>query len=391
MPWYAVQEVERLIRREREERPARGRCPVCLELVLITTCETLPNCGDLLCRPCLQDSLEWQLSVQPRTTRFSCPLGPNCTRPGPADGRPFLGYTMDLMSSIMEQGSDSLKRRWHLANNLNIIPCPAPHCNAGFARRPTLDEGWLTHCNVCETNFCGLHGLRHTIDIENPIRVCAAHSVLEATPGSSDPRALLDTKPCPGCLTQIFRVSGCDHMRCTVCLTNWCWSCGNRTGDYAQAHICIPPLHPRHRTCFSVCVRFVVIVYTFMRLLLIRGLPRGLSWLLFLPFLMLYLALVAILFITQTPVAFLTRRQERWGRLKYDVMKKSVIIVAVFAELVSIVLNIVTLGGVRINFFSDWIMGLFSRLPMVLTPPGLVLIERLEFSPFFHRGGPMLL
>ena len=33
-----------------------------------------------------------------------------------------------------------------------------------------------------------------------------------------------DTKPCPKCKVPIEKDGGCDHMYCTRCKENWCWS-----------------------------------------------------------------------------------------------------------------------------------------------------------------------
>ncbi len=35
----------------------------------------------------------------------------------------------------------------------------------------------------------------------------------------------LDNKPCPRCKLMTNRIDGCAHMKCTRCMTHWCWSC----------------------------------------------------------------------------------------------------------------------------------------------------------------------
>jgi hypothetical protein len=37
--------------------------------------------------------------------------------------------------------------------------------------------------------------------------------------------AHVSTKKCPGCDYHIYRSSGCDHIKCTQCATDWCWEC----------------------------------------------------------------------------------------------------------------------------------------------------------------------
>jgi len=39
------------------------------------------------------------------------------------------------------------------------------------------------------------------------------------------------TKPCPSCGAIIEKSSGCDHMTCSRCRCEFCFSCGRKTGE----------------------------------------------------------------------------------------------------------------------------------------------------------------
>lgn len=89
-----------------------------------------------------------------------------------------------------------------------VRACPASNCR-GF-----LDSKWT--CGLCETVTCrNCHEIK--TDEEH---VC--------DPNSIETARLLerDTKPCPTCHTQIFKISGCDQMWCTQCHTAFSWKTG---------------------------------------------------------------------------------------------------------------------------------------------------------------------
>ena len=40
---------------------------------------------------------------------------------------------------------------------------------------------------------------------------------------------LINTKKCPQCSVLIEKISGCNHIQCTLCNTHWCWECGAKS------------------------------------------------------------------------------------------------------------------------------------------------------------------
>lgn len=93
-----------------------------------------------------------------------------------------------------------------------IRACPADGCK-GF-----LSQQW--HCGVCECWVCpDCH------EIKDGGKDDLAH---ECKKENIETAKLLakDTRPCPNCAAQIFKIVGCDQMFCTACNTPFSWSKG---------------------------------------------------------------------------------------------------------------------------------------------------------------------
>jgi hypothetical protein len=89
-----------------------------------------------------------------------------------------------------------------------IRSCANEECR-GF-----LNSSWI--CGICECVTCKLcHEIK-----QNSEHICNPDSVETAKLLSKD------TKPCPTCHTQIFKISGCDQMWCTQCKTAFSWKTG---------------------------------------------------------------------------------------------------------------------------------------------------------------------
>jgi len=99
--------------------------------------------------------------------------------------------------------------------------CPDADCR-GF-----LSTQWK--CGLCQKWSCPqcheIKGLdRDALHTCNP-ELVATVALLSA-----------DTKPCPSCHTQIFRVSGCDDMFCTNCHTGFNWRTGRQQNTIHNPH-----------------------------------------------------------------------------------------------------------------------------------------------------------
>ena len=90
--------------------------------------------------------------------------------------------------------------------------CPDPECR-GF-----VSSQWK--CGMCKNWSCPeCHEIKG-LERENDTHQCNPDVVATV--------ALMrrDTKPCPGCHTQIHKVDGCDQMWCTICHTAFSWTTG---------------------------------------------------------------------------------------------------------------------------------------------------------------------
>lgn len=95
-----------------------------------------------------------------------------------------------------------------------IKSCPSSDCK-GF-----LSTNWT--CGLCHNKTC-----RECHEIEDEEHKCDPSNVETAKLLSAD------TKSCPNCGTQIFKIEGCDQMFCTQCHTPFSW----RTGMIENGHI----------------------------------------------------------------------------------------------------------------------------------------------------------
>jgi len=99
-----------------------------------------------------------------------------------------------------------------------VRACPNNNCR-GF-----LSKDW--NCSLCNKQTC---------------KEC--HEILDdehkCDPGNVETAKLLskDTKPCPKCGTQIFKIEGCNQMFCTQCHTAFSWNSGKiETGVIHNPH-----------------------------------------------------------------------------------------------------------------------------------------------------------
>ena len=98
------------------------------------------------------------------------------------------------------------------SSNKFIRSCPADDCR-GF-----LSSQWK--CGICEQWTC-----HQCHELKGRDKDCE-HT---CNPNSVETVKLLakDTKPCPKCQSQIFKVNGCDQIWCTQCHTAFSWKTGS--------------------------------------------------------------------------------------------------------------------------------------------------------------------
>ena len=90
-----------------------------------------------------------------------------------------------------------------LLSTTGVFACPASTCR-GFVT--------LGQCGVCRSKVC-----LECRELKEDDHMCSAET-LETLKAIQQ-----DSKPCPSCTTNIFRIEGCNHMFCTNCRTHWDW------------------------------------------------------------------------------------------------------------------------------------------------------------------------
>jgi hypothetical protein len=107
-----------------------------------------------------------------------------------------------------------------------VRPCSKSDCR-GF-----LSTQWK--CGLCETFTCPeCHenkGKNRDVGEDGQPHVCDPNNVATAKLISSD------SKPCPKCHTNIFKIDGCDQMFCTICHTAFSWTTGRLETNIHNPH-----------------------------------------------------------------------------------------------------------------------------------------------------------
>lgn len=106
-----------------------------------------------------------------------------------------------------DAGASTMKDR-----RIFTINCPRDECR-GFVHNSTWECGTCNHfvCSKCHEYIGDTNEVEHT---------CKEENIQTAT------LIKKDSKPCPGCATLIFKISGCNQMWCTQCHTTFSWATG---------------------------------------------------------------------------------------------------------------------------------------------------------------------
>ena len=200
--------VEIELGKEEIERPSEElACLICQEeqsnMLIVQPCE-----HGSFCRACLQTYMHHKVQMRLHSGKMLCPfkIPPNdfCT----------TEMSDDFVFSVMENEEDVEKyKRWKKLSTEPILEHP-------MADLELMEDGALKH-------------------------------------------SLKNSKPCPKCRTPIEKKSGCDHLRCPLCGTDFCFRCGEPcvSGTYLRKcgkcnrefidHLHTPEV--RRCLCFSTC------------------------------------------------------------------------------------------------------------------------------------------
>jgi hypothetical protein len=122
-----------------------------------------------------------------------------------------LKKELNVKSAVVNLELQKLYRKEHVVKHYNR-PCSLESCKG------LLDNKWT--CGICSHKTCS----KCIQYIENSdLHTCDENDIMTVD--------LLkkDTKNCPSCGEGIFKISGCDHMFCTICKTAFSWNTGEIT------------------------------------------------------------------------------------------------------------------------------------------------------------------
>ncbi|PAA88915.1 hypothetical protein BOX15_Mlig015207g1, partial [Macrostomum lignano] len=206
-------------------------CPVCTEsLPLAQFPPMLLDCDHFACHACLRTSMRLCISEGLPATCLSCN---NRLHPADVDSivdeeRLRLKYEQFTLRRVLAADPDC---RW----------CPAPDCKyaviaTGCASCPQLE------CPVCRIQFC-----YHCKTEWHPSTTCeqarierqtaevlaAARAGADILSLSSRSESIAEIKQCPRCATYITKENdgSCNHMRCKMCGSEFCWLCRKEITD----------------------------------------------------------------------------------------------------------------------------------------------------------------
>lgn len=184
---------------------------------------TLPCCSRLVCKACIENIIS--TTVNEGRVQISCPH-PEC-------GEQF---TTEYVYSMLG-GEVNTKQRYQrllvdLGSNDKIKTCPqCSHLTEHvLPRRFRLTEEDLKiTCEVCDQEWCfRCHAPWHTDmsckEFKNGNRDFKAWT-------KSKERGIANCQKCPTCRIYIQRSTGCPHMVCDRCGTDFCYDCGGRFLD----------------------------------------------------------------------------------------------------------------------------------------------------------------
>lgn len=217
-------------------------CYVCYGPIESTDRFVLPDCGHVYCQSCIARYLTVStVDGQVYPTCFY-PLDNPSIRNEDVEKKDSPKCNVRISSSVIKSvfvsNNDevSLKkynRFLFMKENFHARECPkCDHLQIWNEKVVPIDasahvienerqNAYTIICDSCSYKYCYHHGGAHeggTCEMYN--------QSIEKELSLSNEFIALSSKPCPGCGVLLTKSSGCNHMVCTQCNTNFCWLCG---------------------------------------------------------------------------------------------------------------------------------------------------------------------
>ena len=217
------QPVRRVVRAAAEAASSRALAPtflcvVCMENCAMKAMTNLEGCTagatHAMCRECATAFLTGRVT-EGQVDALRCPLFGT-------DGCTATATEPELRTLLTPNTFSRWERFTQIQQDATLRECPV--CTE-LVKPQTAAGGAIVADMMCVQGhpFCYYHSNAH------PPGGCHEYGLVQA----KDERAAmsgLGAKDCPACGIITLKSSGCNHMSCTACKTDWCWTCGQRVG-----------------------------------------------------------------------------------------------------------------------------------------------------------------
>jgi len=190
------------------------RCPICLENVDVSERVVFRKCGDVAhshCRGCIGQYARGLID-DGRVSSIRCPH----------DKCKALASQEEIEAWTDKDILDKYVRFTRMRQDPELRQCARSGC--GTLCRPLHNaDGEIVaemKCEKCGQEFCYYHSNAHEG------ASCDAYRLEIARAERLQSTILEGTRPCPSCGITTDKISGCNHMTCATCGSDWCWMCG---------------------------------------------------------------------------------------------------------------------------------------------------------------------
>ena len=203
-----------------------GFCGICYENLDEAAALLSCHCDHAFCRDCWGSYLSSTFGGG-----FHDVISTRCPNHG-CNERVTHNDVNNIAPTLLSRWMDAFLESF-LENDPSYRFCPGPDCTIIAVSQPEIGIGHVVTCTKCDTSFCSDCG-------ENPHLPanCGDFADWNKLFGSSSFWIKKNAKPCPGCQVPIEKATGCNHMTCQKCKTQFCWLCLTKLHVHSQAHTC---------------------------------------------------------------------------------------------------------------------------------------------------------